>query len=76
MTLSITDTLMTSDLTDTRAEFRPHAAADGRGAWVVSTRYGRLLDHNQAISAMTIAEEQAKPQPDRLLIDSLESELR
>lgn len=78
MALTITDTHMTSDLTDARAEFRPDAAADGRGAWVLSQgRYAsRLLDRNQAISAMTIEEEQARPQPDHALIGSLERELR
>lgn len=79
MALTITDTLITSNLTDAYAEFRQDAAADGGGAWVV---YGdgrpgrRLFDRNQAISAMTIAEEKTKPEPDRLLIESLESELR
>lgn len=75
MTLTITDTLITSDMTDARAEFRVHASADGSGAWVVSTRYGRLLDRNQAITAMTLAEERAKPDPDQVLIRTLESEL-
>jgi hypothetical protein len=75
MALTITDTEMTSDLTDARAEFRPHAAADGSGAWVVSTRAARLLDRNQAITALTIAEERARPEPNEALIAALESEL-
>jgi hypothetical protein len=33
------------------------------------------MDRNQAITAMTIAEEQGRPEPDRLLLASLESEL-
>jgi 5-methylcytosine-specific restriction endonuclease McrA len=75
--LTITDTLITSDETGATAEFREHAAADGRGAWVVFLPYlrTRLLDRNQAISALTAAEERARPDPDWLLIDSLESEL-
>lgn len=75
MSLTITDTRITSDLTDAYAEFRRHAAADGNGAWVVSTRTARLFNRDQAISAMTIAEEQTRPQPNQLLISSLESEL-
>jgi hypothetical protein len=73
--LTITDTAITSDETAATARFRPHAAADGHGAWTVSDRPARLLTRNQAITAMTIAEEQARPDPDRLLIDTLESEL-
>ena len=78
MSLTITDRLITSDLTEARAEFHPHAAADGDGAWVVfGTRYAsRLFDRNQAISAMTIAEELTRAEPDPVLIVSLESELR
>lgn len=79
MALTITDTRITSDLTDARAAFiapRAHVPADGDGVWVVSTRGERLFDRNQAISAMTIEEEKASPEPNRLLIESLESELR
>lgn len=78
MALTITDTLITSDLTDARAAFikpRPHVPADGNGAWIVSTRPECLFDRNQAISAMTIEEEQVKPQPNRALLAALESEL-
>jgi hypothetical protein len=73
--LTITDTLITSDETGATAEFRPHAAADEHGAWIMSARPARLLTRNEAITAMTIAEELARPDPDRLLIASLESEL-
>jgi hypothetical protein len=38
------------------AEFREHAAADGQGAWIVSTYPRRLFTRNQAITAMTLAE--------------------
>jgi hypothetical protein len=75
MALTITDTEMTSDLTDARAEFRPGAAADGSGAWIVSTYPGRLLDRDRAITGMTIAEEQTRPEPDEGLMSVLESEL-
>jgi hypothetical protein len=81
--LTITGTSITSDETAATAEFREHAAADGRGAWVCSLRgwdrapalTGRLLTRDQAITAMTIAEELARPEPDRVLIASLETEL-
>lgn len=33
-----------------------HAAADGKGAWIVSDRPGRLLNRNQAITALTVTE--------------------
>jgi hypothetical protein len=73
--LTITPDRIWSDETAATAQFRPHAAADGHGAWVVSTRPGRLLSFSQAVTALTIAEEQARPNPNPLLIASLESEL-
>jgi hypothetical protein len=33
-----------------------HAAADGRGAWIVSDHPSRLFTRNQAITAMVLAE--------------------
>jgi hypothetical protein len=39
------------------ARFSRHAAADGRGAWIVSSEPGRrLFSRNQAITALTVAE--------------------
>jgi hypothetical protein len=85
MALTITDTSITSDAVPAHAEFRQHAAADGNGAWVmrhdggpgpIPGYRGRLLDRDQAISAMTIEEEKASPTPDPALIASLEIELR
>jgi hypothetical protein len=38
------------------ARFGKHAAADGNGAWVVSTHPARLFSYNDAITALTIAE--------------------
>jgi hypothetical protein len=73
--LTITDISITSDEVQASARFRPHAAADGHGAWTASTRPARLLTRDQAITAMTIAEELTRPEPDRVLIASLESEL-
>lgn len=36
---------------------------------------GRTFNRNQAITAMTLAEERARPNPDTVLISSLEDEL-
>ena len=74
MTLTITDTEITSDLTDARAEFRPDAAADGSGAWIVSTP-GRLPDRGRAFSAVHLAEERTRPEPDEMLMRALEVDL-
>jgi len=38
------------------ARFSQHAAADGNGAWIVSTHASRLFTRNQAITALTLAE--------------------
>ena len=38
------------------ARFSQHAAADGNGAWIVSTHPARLFSRNQAITAMVLAE--------------------
>lgn len=38
------------------ARFNEHAAADGRGAWIVSDRPLRLFSRNQAITALTVTE--------------------
>lgn len=85
MTLHITDDAITSDEVGQTAHRR-----DGR--WYIAgpppansatfdelydlTRPGRTFDRNQAISAMTIAEELARPEPNELLVESLRSELQ
>jgi hypothetical protein len=56
MTVQITNDSMTSDLTAHHAVWSRYAAADGHGAWLVSWLPGRLLDRNQAVTAMTLAE--------------------
>jgi hypothetical protein len=56
MTIRETSTEMTSDITDVRAEFRPNAAADGRGAWIVSDQPHRLYPGEQALEVMEEAE--------------------
>jgi hypothetical protein len=38
------------------ARFSQYAAADGEGAWIVSTHAARLFTRNQAITALTLAE--------------------
>ena len=38
------------------ARFSMYAAADGNGAWIVSTHPGRLFCRNQALTAMVLAE--------------------
>ena len=38
------------------ARFSQHAAADGNGAWIVSTHLARLFYRAQAITALTLAE--------------------
>jgi hypothetical protein len=38
------------------ARLSEHAAADGSGAWIVSTPPARLFSRNQAITALTLAE--------------------
>jgi hypothetical protein len=38
------------------ARFSRHAAADGNGAWIVSTHPARQFTRNQAITALTLAE--------------------
>jgi hypothetical protein len=37
------------------ARFSQYAAADGNGAWIVSTHPARLFSPNQAITALTLA---------------------
>lgn len=53
MPLTITDASMTSDLTTHTAKPWPW---NGEPAWSVTWLPGRVLTHNQAITAMTIAE--------------------
>jgi hypothetical protein len=42
------------------ARFSEHAAADGNGAWIVSTHPARLFSRNQAITALTLTERLTK----------------
>jgi hypothetical protein len=57
--LEITDenmSLVISGEVIATARFSQHAAADGNGAWIVSTYPARLFSRNQAITALTLAE--------------------
>jgi hypothetical protein len=59
MALRITDDTMTLEVGDrvvATARFSEHAAADGNGAWIVSTHPAQLFTCNQAITALTVAE--------------------
>ena len=69
MSLHIADTRITSDEVDATAH-------RDDGFWWVDGYPGRAFDRDQAITAMTIAEELARPAPNMLLVESLRSELR
>jgi hypothetical protein len=59
MAIRINEDLMTLAVDDrvvATARFSEHAAADGNGAWIVSTHPTRLFSRNQAITALTLAE--------------------
>ena len=59
MAIHITDhtmTLKTGDRVVATARFSEHAAANGNGAWIVSTHPARLFTRDQAITALTVTE--------------------
>jgi hypothetical protein len=59
MAIRIMDDTMTLEIGDcvvATARFSEHAAADGNGAWIVSTHPARLFSRNQAITALVLAE--------------------
>ena len=87
MSLHITDDRITSDEVNQTAHCRDgrwfiagpppaSSSADNFDELYDLTRPSRTFDRDQAISAMTIAEELARPEPNRLLVESLRSELR
>ena len=67
MAIRITDDEMTLEM-DGRvvatARYSDHAAANGGGAWIVSTHPARLFGRNEAITALTLAERLAAGYPD------------
>ena len=75
MTLTITSTHMADSENGHHAEWRPDAAADGRGAWVCSRLPGRLLTRNEAITALTLAELETAGWADSPATASLRAEL-
>jgi hypothetical protein len=59
MALRIMDDTMTLEIGNcvvATARFSEHAAADGSGAWIVSTHSARLLTRDQAVTALTLVE--------------------
>ena len=55
MAIRIFDNTMTLEIDDcvvATARFSQHGAADGNGAWIVSTHAALLFSRNQAITAM------------------------
>jgi hypothetical protein len=59
MAIQISDDFMALEVNEAviaTARFSRYAAADGTGAWMVSTHPARLFGRNQAITALTLAE--------------------
>ena len=59
MAIQISDDFMILEVNEAviaTARFSQYAAADGQGAWIVSTHPARLFTRNQAITALTLAE--------------------
>jgi hypothetical protein len=59
MAIQINDESMSLDINGdvvATVRFSEHAAANGRGAWIVSTHPARLFGRNDAITALTLAE--------------------
>ena len=80
MAIRIADDTMTLEIGDrvvATARFSQHAAADGNGAWIVSTHPARLFSRDQAITALTVAELGESGYPDgHPLVAALREELR
>jgi hypothetical protein len=58
MAIHINDHAMTLKIDNhvlATARFSEHAAANGNGAWIVSTHPARLFTRDQAIAAPTVA---------------------
>jgi hypothetical protein len=59
MAIRINDDTMTLEIDNgvvATTQFSEHAAADGNGAWNISTHPAWLFSRNQAITALTLAE--------------------
>jgi hypothetical protein len=62
MAIQISDDFMVLELNGevvATAGFSQYAAADGNGAWIVSTHPARLFSRFQAITALSLAERMA-----------------
>jgi hypothetical protein len=80
MAIRINDDLMSLEIGGrviATARFSQHAAADGHGAWIVSSCSGRLFTRNQAVTALTVTEllENGYTGDDPLVV-ALQDELR
>jgi hypothetical protein len=59
MAIQVSDDFLALEVNETviaTARFSPYAAADGNGAWIVSTHPARLFSRHQAVTALTLAE--------------------
>lgn len=59
MAIQISDDFMALEVNGAviaTARFSQYAAADGNGAWIVSTHPARLFSRSQAITALSLAE--------------------
>ena len=59
MAIQVADDFMALEVNEAviaTARFSQYAAADGNGAWIVSTHPARLFSRSQAITALTLAE--------------------
>ena len=66
MAIHITDDTMTLKVGDravATTRFSQHAAANGNGAWIVSTKPARLFTRDQAITSPAVAELMGSGQP-------------
>jgi hypothetical protein len=78
MAIRINEDLMTLTVDDrvlATARFSRHSAANGNGAWIVSTHPARLFYRNQAITALTLAECPAHGFDDDLFVKAWSKEL-
>ncbi len=59
MAIRITDDMMVLEIDNcvvAIARFSEHAAADGNGAWIISTHPAQPVHRDQVVTALTIAE--------------------
>jgi hypothetical protein len=74
MAIRITDDAMTLEIDNpvvATARFRGHAAADGNGAWIVSTHPARLFTRDQAITALITVTGALSPVPSSVTVQPI-----